>query len=164
MCKRNPFQISSPGTCGLLLLSPKTVCPFVGWLLSSALRLECASGKADGGYRGAETGTSAVARPGYPSSGDPAIAAGPAAKPHVDSSDGPRTRLPHGAASTTSGPTFGTTSPAPAHARGVVYARGRHPPPPRKVYCRGVAGIRHRSRGTYPAPRHALEWQVDDRA
>ena len=77
MCKRNPFQIPSPGTCGLLLLSPKTICPFVDWLLSSALGLECASGKADGGYRGAETGTSAVARPGYPSSGDPAIAAGP---------------------------------------------------------------------------------------
>ena len=76
MCKRNPFQISSPGTCGLLLLSPKTVCPFVGWLLSSALRLECASGKADRGFTGAATGTSAVARPGYPSSGDPAIAAG----------------------------------------------------------------------------------------
>ena len=135
MCKRHPSQIPSPGTCGLLPLSPKTICPFVDWLLSSALGLECASGKADGGYCGAEIGTSAVARPGYPSSGDPAIAAGPAAKPHVDSSHGSRTRSPHGAASTTSGPTFGTTSPAPAHARGVVNARGRHRCTRRMTVC-----------------------------
>ena len=127
MCKRHPSPIPSPGTCGLLPLSPKTICPFVDWLPSSALGLECASGKADGGYCGAETGTSAVARPGYPSSGDPAIAAGPAAKPHVDSSHGSRTRSPPGAASTTSGPMFGTASPAPARARRMGALAGKTP-------------------------------------